>query len=143
MQRYTCKAYKIPGGRSKATIIEFLNGLLFIGGKTQTERSSQVDFFDTTNDSWHSMPPMINKRKQPGAAVYKGLLYVIGGKNPTAEQYDPQTKAWSLVIDYYFISYFYFLLLYTSMKDQFFFCLFRLFLLYILLLCPIADSNTR
>ncbi|XP_056864270.1 F-box/kelch-repeat protein At4g39590 [Raphanus sativus] len=74
-----------------------------IGGYTPFP-TSKVSVLDCRFNTWHSAPPMREKRSSPAASVVDGKIYVAGGFEELSsvdwvEVFDPKTQTWGKVTD--------------------------------------------
>ena len=84
------------------TVVPFhLKGLLFaVGGYNKTQQAlNSVERYDSDEDIWTLMPPMLIKRQWPGACQFNNkLLYCFGGYQTNAiECFDIIKKTWELI----------------------------------------------
>jgi len=93
------------------TVAQSLNGRIHVvGGRSPagSENREWSDHIDTdkhwayvaSNDEWVSMRPLPSPRNSAAGAVYRGALYVIGGRTvargntPRVDVYDPVSDRW-------------------------------------------------
>ncbi len=84
-----------------AIAVDAQQGVFYVtGGSDLTVGVSNVQAYDTRNNTWRQLPPMRTARFAHEAAFINGKLYVIGGSGPSGglasgEVYDFQTGQWS------------------------------------------------
>ncbi|XP_055037372.2 kelch-like protein 10 [Misgurnus anguillicaudatus] len=80
-----------------------LDGFVFcIGGFDGVNYFNSVRKFDITNQTWHEVAPMYERRCYVSVTVLDGHIYAMGGYDGnirlnSAERYDPKTNQWSLI----------------------------------------------
>jgi uncharacterized protein (TIGR03437 family) len=81
--------------------VDAAQGVFYVtGGSDLTAGVSNVQAYDTRNNTWRELPPMKNARFAHEAAFINGKLYIIGGSGPSGglasgEVYDFQLGQWS------------------------------------------------
>jgi uncharacterized protein (TIGR03437 family) len=84
-----------------AIAVDAEQGVFYVtGGNDVIAAVSNVQAYDTRNNTWRQLPPMQTARFAHEAAFINGKLYVIGGSGPSGglasgEVYDFQTGQWS------------------------------------------------
>nr|XP_055033979.1 kelch-like protein 10 isoform X2 [Misgurnus anguillicaudatus] len=80
-----------------------LDGFVYcIGGFDGVNYFNSVRKFDITNQTWHEVAPMYERRCHVSVTVLDGHIYAMGGYDGnirlnSAERYDPKTNQWSLI----------------------------------------------
>ncbi len=78
-------------------------GVFYVtGGNDLIIPVSNVQAYDTRNNTWQELPPMKTARSAHEVAIINGKLYVAGGNGPSGglasgEVYDFQTRQWSAI----------------------------------------------
>jgi N-acetylneuraminic acid mutarotase len=95
----------LPGGvRQEHSVAAIDNKIYIVGGLQQSLAvTASVEVFDTTNNSWSSIPPMPTGLHHPNVAAVDGKLYVLGGipsiidwsGSPKSFAYDTVSGKWS------------------------------------------------
>jgi uncharacterized protein (TIGR03437 family) len=84
-----------------AVAVDSGQGVFYVtGGSDLSVAVSNVQAYDTRNNTWRELPPMKTARFAHEAAFINGKLYVVGGSGPagglqSGEVYDFQTSQWS------------------------------------------------
>jgi uncharacterized protein (TIGR03437 family) len=84
-----------------AMAVDPSQGVLYVtGGSDLNDGVTNVQAYDTRNNTWQALPPMKSARFAHEAAFIDGKLYVVGGIGPQGalgggEVYDFQTGQWS------------------------------------------------
>ncbi|AMR30749.1 hypothetical protein A0256_04585 [Mucilaginibacter sp. PAMC 26640] len=92
--------------------LRFLNGKLhYIGGANMSRLDTNIHLvLDLNNLSagWQTLAPLINAVNHPGAAIFNGKIYIMGGSHnqnedsvpqKTLQVYDEQTNTWTKLAD--------------------------------------------
>jgi len=71
-----------------------------IGGRlaSAAERTGQHDVYDPTTNSWSSAAPLPTPRSGVAAALYKGMILVLGGELPPDHAF-PENEAYDVLRD--------------------------------------------
>lgn len=98
-----------PGGpvnRPYAASAVLDGKLYYLGGTTDLENLlgavADVDAYDPATNTWSGRAPMPDARSRAGAGVVDGILYVVGGSDPTGTMqasvyaYDPTADSWTV-----------------------------------------------
>jgi N-acetylneuraminic acid mutarotase len=82
-----------------------IGGRLERGGRPGSSLD-RVDAYDFVSDEWSERAALPHARDHAGVAVYKGKIYVVGGRPGRAnayrffERYDPAADRWERLADY-------------------------------------------
>ncbi|MHA2093927.1 MAG: Kelch repeat-containing protein [Candidatus Hodarchaeales archaeon] len=77
-----------------------LNGILYVSGgwaNGDTTPTTTTSAYNPTNDSWYSIAPLVDRRKDHEMVAIGDFLYAIGGTQWSWERYDPSINQWQLV----------------------------------------------
>ncbi len=71
----------LPTARAGCTAITYKGKLVVIGGESKTQESSHhdVEAFDTKEETWQTLPPLITGRHDTQAIFYKNKIYMAAG----------------------------------------------------------------
>ena len=91
----------MPTARAALTA-NFIDGLLYAVGGTDSDPLKVNQAYDPRTDTWTEKAPMPTAREHLTSAVVEGKLYVIGGRTTgkssnldANEAYDPRADTWA------------------------------------------------
>jgi len=100
----------LPTPRSHIAAVALQERIFALGGKSQkpdgsVEFSKAVEIFNPSTQNWERGPDLLFFHADGGAAIWRGIIYVVGGEHPeatagdnlgsaSAERWDPLRKKW-------------------------------------------------
>ena len=92
---------KLQGKRTKRRGgLKRIGTLFALGGQSLFAIHSECEYFDSVNNTWNSMTPMLGRRARLGIGIINDKLYSVGGYDGSndlaiVEIYNIKTKQWS------------------------------------------------
>ena len=92
---------KLQGKRTKPRGgLKRIGTLFALGGQSLFAIHSECEYFDSVNNTWNSMTPMLGRRARLGIGIINDKLYSVGGYDGSndlaiVEIYNIKTKQWS------------------------------------------------
>ena len=90
----------MPRARDHMAVVAVDGRIHVIGGRLAgaAEHTGQHDVYDPTTNSWSSAAPLPTPRSGVAAALYKGMILVLGGELPPDHTF-PENEAYDVLRD--------------------------------------------